>query len=130
MVVELRTEQFINTGLTNPLLNSNRVLVTTNNQFGNAGDVLKMYDFNGQKNIPVGSDDPNNIDGDGDGIGCDSNDNDDNNNGSDLDCEDVDERNFQVGNNDPNNFDGDGDGIGCESSSNNDDDNLNTISGQ
>ncbi|HSA74807.1 MAG TPA: hypothetical protein VLE21_01315, partial [Candidatus Nitrosocosmicus sp.] len=41
----MNNEQFINTGLTNPLLNSNQVLVTTTtNQFGNAGDVLNCDD--------------------------------------------------------------------------------------
>ncbi len=76
----MNNEQFINTGLTSPLLNRNRVLVTTNNQFGNAGDVLNCDDFNGQKNIPVGNNDPNNFDGDGDGIGCESSSNNDDDN--------------------------------------------------
>ena len=40
-----------------------------NNQSGNDGKDLDCKDFD-EKNIPVGSKDPNNLDADGDGIGC------------------------------------------------------------
>ena len=39
-----------------------------NNQMNNDGKDLNCEDFD--ENIPVGSDDPNNLDADGDGIGC------------------------------------------------------------
>ena len=40
-----------------------------NNQLDNDGKDLDCKDFD-KKNIPVGSNDPNNLDADGDGIGC------------------------------------------------------------
>ena len=40
-----------------------------NNQLDNDGKDLDCKDFN-EKNIPVGGNDPNNLDADGDGIGC------------------------------------------------------------
>ena len=40
-----------------------------NNQMNNDGKNLNCEDFD-EKNIPVGSNDPNNLDADGDGIGC------------------------------------------------------------
>ncbi|MDN5846126.1 MAG: thermonuclease family protein [Candidatus Nitrosocosmicus sp.] len=40
-----------------------------NNQFDNDGKDLDCKDFD-EKNIPVGNNDPHNLDGDGDGIGC------------------------------------------------------------
>ena len=40
-----------------------------NNQLDNNGKDLDCKDF-GEKNIPVGGNDPNNLDADGDGVGC------------------------------------------------------------
>ena len=40
-----------------------------NNQLDNDGKDLDCKDFD-EKNIPVESNDPNNLDGDGDGVGC------------------------------------------------------------
>ncbi len=40
-----------------------------NNQFDNDGNDLDCKDFD-EKNIPVGNNDPHNLDADGDGIGC------------------------------------------------------------
>ena len=42
-----------------------------NNAKKGGSDLLNCKDFN-EKDIPVGTNDPNNLDGDGDGIGCDS----------------------------------------------------------
>jgi hypothetical protein len=87
-----------------------------------SADLLNCEDFD-EKDIPVGTNDPHNLDDDGDGIGCDSKATNNKNTSDLLNCEDFDEKDIPVGTNDPHNLDDDGDGIGCDSSKSSNDTN-------
>jgi hypothetical protein len=90
--------------------NNNSTLANDDQNESSNGD-LDCEDI-GEKNVPIGNDDPNNLDGDNDGVGCESGDGGDN--GQSNNDEEGEGTTNEPSDTNPEQTDGDGDGVSNE----------------